>query len=123
MWDYPSLLPEIRTMTPVSLGKVSNFRVEGNKLSWDSLANARRYAIYRSESDTVNQTASELLTVVGNKAKYFVDETNDPTKSYTYAITAISGTNTEGELTYPVSGKVIIPVILIRMIVIYGNPT
>ena len=115
---------EIRTMTPVSLGEVNNFKVEENKLSWDILDNAKRYAIYRSETDTVNQTVSELLTVVGNKTKYFVDETYDASKDYTYAITAISGTNTEGKLTYPSSGKVVIPVIDdLEIDVVYGRPT
>ena len=100
LWNYPSLIPETRTMTPVTLGQVPNFKLVTDTMTWTSVAGARRYAIYRSTSATISSTIDELIAVVGNTTTSYKDTTAQQGVDYTYAIRAISGTNTEGELTY-----------------------
>ena len=104
LWNYQALTPEIRTMERVDLGELSNLVVSGNTLQWDLMDGAIKYAIYRSDSSTINQTIDELIAVVGNKTKTFIDSTASPNTNYTYGVTAISRTNTEGELTYANEG-------------------
>ncbi|MGI6710529.1 MAG: family 10 glycosylhydrolase [Bacilli bacterium] len=100
LWNYQALNPETRTMTKVTLGQVPNFKLITDTMNWSLVAGARRYAIYRSTSATINSTIDELIAVVGNTTTSYKDTTAQPGIDYTYAIRAISGTNTEGELTY-----------------------
>ncbi|MDD3383144.1 MAG: family 10 glycosylhydrolase, partial [Bacilli bacterium] len=104
LWNYQALTPEVRTMDSVNLGELSSLVVSGNTLQWNLLNGAIKYAVYRSESSTINKTVGELIAVVGNKTKTFIDETAETGKTYTYALTAISRTNTEGALTYATEG-------------------
>jgi len=98
-WNYPSLMPEMQNATPINLGQVPNFSRNSNQLTWSSVNGARRYAIYRSTSGSVSGSVNELLDIVGPTATSFTDYTIVGGVSYTYGITAISQTNTEGTLT------------------------
>ena len=100
VWTYESLTPEVRTMTPVTLGQVSDFRLVTDTMNWSLLSGARKYAIYRSTTSTINSTVDELIAVVGNTTTSYKDTTAVAGVNYTYGIRAVSGTNTEGTLTY-----------------------
>ena len=99
LWNYQSLTPSVRTATAITLGTVPGFASSGNTLSWNLLTNARKYAIYRSTTGTINSTIDELIAVVGNTTSSYVDTTATLGVTYTYGIRAISRTNHEGTLT------------------------
>lgn len=102
-WTKDVILPEIKTMSPVNLGKVSNFKLSktsaGYRLDFDDITQARSYAIYRSK-DPLNFTNAELIKVVGKTAVdgviSYIDQVNTNTNYY-YGVRVISRTNTVGD--------------------------
>ena len=96
-WKNVVVQPELKSIEPIKLGKVSNFSFTGNTLTWDKLDGAKFYAIYRSE-DEVTFDASELVAVVGGSSTQFewIDSDNG---EYVYGIKALSYSNTLGAET------------------------
>lgn len=96
-WSTPIILPEIRTITPINIGKVSNFDVtktdNGNKISFDKMDDAKFYVLYRS-TQPLTYTGDEVLDVIGdvsidNKIEY-VDSNAEDGKTYYYGVRAQS---------------------------------
>ena len=96
-WSTPIILPEIRTVTPINIGKVSNFDVtktdNGNKISFDKMDDAKFYVLYRS-TEPLTYTGDEVLDVIGdvsvdNKIEY-VDSNAEDGKTYYYGVRAQS---------------------------------
>lgn len=98
-WKNKVVQPELKSMSAVELGKVPNFKVNANTLTWDKLDNAKFYAIYRS-SDEVTFAASQLIDVVGGKEDAF-EWTDSENGVFQYGIKALSYTNTLGIGTLP----------------------
>ncbi|HBP26116.1 MAG TPA: hypothetical protein DD618_04115 [Acholeplasmatales bacterium] len=102
MWKQASILPEIRTMTPVNLPAVSGLLVSKNEdgyiLDFNALTNAKFYVLYRS-AGALTFDSSEIIEVVGDISQdgviRFVDETSTTTV-YNYGVKALSKTNTLG---------------------------
>lgn len=103
-WKIKVVQPEIKAMSPIHLGKVNNFIVNENTLTWDRLDNAKFYAIYRSNSD-VTFDPNELVDIVGGSDISF-SWTDSDSGSYNYGIRALSYSNTLGEkTTYSIKDK------------------
>ena len=98
-WKNEVVQPELKSVNPLKLGKVPNFNVNANTLTWNKLEGAKFYAIYRS-SDELTFDASQLVDVIGGSSDSFewIDEDND---TYQYGIKALSYTNTLGTETLP----------------------
>lgn len=86
------VLPEIKSMTPTVLSKVSNLRHENGILSFDSVPNAKQYYIYKSNSLTYND--SEIVKIIGrNEIGNITYQTNDISDDYEYGVRVLSYTN------------------------------
>lgn len=86
------VLPEIKSMTPTVLSKVSNLRHENGILSFDSVSNAKQYYIYKSNSLTYND--SEIVKIIGrNETGTITYQTNDMSDDYEYGVRVLSYTN------------------------------
>ena len=99
LWNYKSLTPPVRTANAMTLGSVPGFASSGNTLAWSLLNGARKYAIYRSTTGTIDSSINQLIAVVGDTTTSYVDTTAITGTTYTYGIRAISRTNHEGTLT------------------------
>ena len=95
IWREKKLLPEIKSMTPVRPGKVKNFNVVNNTLTWDGAENAKFYLIYRSKSE-VTFADSQIIAVTGGIGDSFVYQ-DDANERYSYGVRAISHTYAIGE--------------------------
>ena len=104
IWHEIKLIPEIKSMDPISLGKVSNFNANRNTISWDKLDEAKFYIIYR-DSEEINFTNNEIIDVIGSNDNLIIYE-DDVSGDYVYGIRAMSYTNTLGEGATP---NIIIP--------------
>ena len=92
------VLPEIKSMTPTVLSKVSNLRHENGILSFDSVSNAKQYYIYKSNSLTYND--SEIVKIIGrNETGTITYQTNDMSDDYEYGVRVLSYTNHLSEPT------------------------
>jgi len=102
MWKQASILPEIRTMTPVNLPAVSGLLVSKNEdgfiLDFNALANAKFYVLYRSAT-ALNFDSSEIIEIIGDISQdgvvRYVDEVSTEAV-YNYGVKALSKTNTLG---------------------------
>ena len=102
-WTKKVLLPEIKSMTPVNLGKVTNLEVtkevNGNKIVFDAVDNAKFYIIYRGTTPMTFAT-NQLYEILGPKAKAgkieYLDENASETQCV-YGVKVMSGTNTLGD--------------------------
>ena len=99
IWREKKLLPEIKSMTPVRPGKVKNFNVVNNTLTWDGAENAKFYLIYRSKSE-VTFADSQIIAVTGGIGDSFVYQ-DDANERYSYGVRAISHTYAIGEGAKP----------------------
>lgn len=97
IWFENKLIPEIKSMDKVVLGKVNNFNVTKNTLSWNRLDNAKFYVIYRDKEE-VKFLDSQIIDVIGSKNDLITYE-DKLSGDYVYGIRAMSYTNTlcEGE--------------------------
>ncbi len=103
MWYNDTLLPEIRTMDRVNIGKVTGFELKrtsaGYRLDFDAMDDAKTYAIYRSTT-SLNFSQSEIIKVFGkmevNGKVSYIDEVST-SNTYYYGVRAVSKTNTPGE--------------------------
>lgn len=102
MWYRDAILPEVRTMDPVNLPAVKNFKLgktqAGYRIDFDGMDAAKTYAIYRSESP-LTYDVSELIEVIGKKeinGKIHYIDNISTSKNYYYGVKAISRTNTIG---------------------------
>ena len=82
IWNTPVIHPEIRTMAPIPIDSVSNYRVGitngGYGLSFSQLPEAKFYVIYRSNQE-ITYSPTEIIDVIGNDSKNgiitYIDET------------------------------------------------
>ena len=103
-WSTPIILPEIRTVTPINIGKVENFDVTktstGNKISFDKMDDAKFYVLYRS-TKPLTYTGDEVLDVVGdislNGKIEYVDSNISDGETYYYGVRAQSHSLRLGE--------------------------
>jgi uncharacterized lipoprotein YddW (UPF0748 family) len=95
-WSHIAVLPELRSMEPINPGIVSNLRHSNGILSFDGLADAKQYYIYRTNSD-FTYSSSEIIKVVRSKDAVINYISNDLNDNYQYAVRAMSYTNTLGE--------------------------
>lgn len=101
-WTNPAIGPEIRTMTRIVPGQVSNVKVVKNGsdvlMSWDPAPNAKRYAIYKSEGVVNVNDPTHLVKLIGpnSDGNIIFNDTVEGDKVYNYLIVAVSGTNTVG---------------------------
>lgn len=98
-----SLLPVIPYYESEVLSKVENlniYKVEnGYQLNFNSLDNAKFYAVYRTAKKFLTYSDSELIKIINNNSNdgiiSYVDEVEE--NNYIYGIKAISKNNTMGE--------------------------
>jgi len=104
MWSKDVILPEVRNAkTKVKLNSVSNLEVtktsKGYLISFDAIAGAKNYAIYRS-INSLTFSEEELIKVVGSANKdgkiSFLDESSTNTNYY-YGVIPLSTTNSKGD--------------------------
>ena len=96
-WTRKVVVPEIKSMEPVNLSKVTNFNVVGNTLTWGKTTGSKFYAIYRSSAN-LSFASSEIIDIVGGSRTNFT-WTDSDSGTYSYGIAAISYTNTIGTPT------------------------
>ena len=103
IWNTPVIHPEIRTMAPIPIDSVSNYRVGitngGYGLSFSQLPEAKFYVIYRSNQE-ITYSPTEIIDVIGNDSKNgiitYIDETTATGNVY-YGVKAQSASLTLGE--------------------------
>lgn len=96
-WSKPAILPEIKTSTPLNVGKVNNFSVtkteKGNKLSFEKLDEAKFYCIYRS-TRPITFSQNEVIDIIGDVSNTnineYVDNNIDANTKYYYGVRAQS---------------------------------
>ncbi len=96
-WDTPIILPEIRTVTPLNVDQVSNFKLTktntGTKLSFDKMDEAKFYVLYRS-TKPLTYSGEEVLDVIGDVSidgvVNYIDNTSTEGVTYYYGIKAQS---------------------------------
>lgn len=93
-WTRKVVLPELKSMTPVTLNAVNNLTQNNSTLTWDQMANTKFYAIYRSNT-TVTFSSSELVDIIGSSNSP-MSWTDSNSGNYQYGVRPISYTNTLG---------------------------
>lgn len=96
LWSSVAVLPELRSMEKINPGVVSNLKHSAGVLTFDGLADAKQYYIYRTNTD-FTFSPSEIIKVVRSKNEVINFVTNDLNDNYQYAVRAMSYTNTLGE--------------------------
>ncbi|MBQ8292901.1 MAG: InlB B-repeat-containing protein, partial [Bacilli bacterium] len=94
-FDDVALYPEIKTMTPVVLEAVKDLKFSENTLSFSKDADAKAYAIYKSDKELTFDN-SEIVALIGGEDMTITWVDENP-GAYNYGVRAISGTNTLGE--------------------------
>ena len=89
-----ALVPEIETMEPIILGKVQNVKQTSNRITWDSIENAKAYVVYRSSGE-ITYDESEIVAIVGTTSW-----TAPSSTKYNYDVCPLSRTNTVGGNAY-----------------------
>jgi uncharacterized lipoprotein YddW (UPF0748 family) len=99
IWNNKKLLPVLKGVEEIEAGKVSNFTVKGNKLTWDRVDDAKFYIIFRDE-EQIDFSNEQIYAVVGGDEDIitYVDTTSG---DYVYGIKTMSYTNTIGEGALP----------------------
>ena len=94
-WQRVVCQAEIRSFERINLGKVSNFKINGNTISFNKLEGAKFYVVYRSSGE-VTFSANEVVDVFGSSDE-LVTWTDKVSGNYNYGIKALSYSNTLGE--------------------------
>ncbi|MDD4212665.1 MAG: family 10 glycosylhydrolase [Bacilli bacterium] len=103
-WIHPVATPTIQTMsaiTPQAVQGLKLHHVEADRyiLSWEPVANAKKYLIYRSDTTIDLNDSSQVIGMVGinqNKDCLFSDTIQG---DHQYAIVAQSGTGHQSEMS------------------------
>ena len=99
MFTNPAILPEITSMPAIQLPDVGNLEVvktsEGNRITFDAVADAKSYILYRGETPMTFGT-KQVFQILGPNATNgkiaFVD-TNAGNEQYVYGVKVMSRTN------------------------------
>ncbi len=92
------LQPELKAFDNITLGSVTNFTVNGKKLSWNALPNAKFYAIYRSANE-LTYDASEIYDIIGGTTSTIAWTDSSAETFYYYDVRPVSYSNTLGAAT------------------------
>lgn len=101
-WNTPVLTPIIRTMSPISVGSINsiviNRTAQSYVLSFQPIDNAKKYAIYRSNTSVDVNNPTQLVGLVGPNRNNDVifEDTISNAEDYQYAVVAVSGTGHTG---------------------------
>lgn len=96
LWGNIAVLPEIKSMTPIMPGVVSNLKHENGILSFNKADDAKQYYIYRSQNE-FTYDPSEIIGVIRSSDETLSFHTGDTSGTYQYDVRALSYTNTLGD--------------------------
>lgn len=95
-WSDIAVLPELKSMAQIIPGKVTNLKHLNGTLSFNKVADAKQYYVYRSKT-SLNFTNAEIVEVIRSNDNIINYQTGDLDNEYTYAVRALSYSNTLGE--------------------------
>ena len=90
-----TVLPPLKSMTPVYLPTVSNVvhNPANGLLTFDAQSDAKFYYIYKSNNE-LKYTDEEIIGIINNDGNETISwNTNDFTDNYNYGVRSLSGTN------------------------------
>ena len=90
-----TVLPELKSMTPIYLPEVQNVRFENNKLKWDALDGTKFYYIYKSSN--LSYSNDEIVGVVSGNGTT-IEYSIEPSSTEEYGVRALSYTNHLGAI-------------------------
>ena len=96
VWQDIAVLPEIKSMTPIMPGVVSNLKHEHGVLSFNKADDAKQYYIYRTQNE-FTYDPSEIIGVIRSSDETLSFHTGDTSGTYQYDVRALSYTNTLGD--------------------------
>lgn len=96
LWGNIAVLPEIKSMTSIQPGVVSNLKHENGILSFNKAEDAKQYYIYRSQNE-FTYDPSEIIGVIRSNDSTLSFDTKDTLSAYQYDVRALSYTNTLGD--------------------------